>query len=97
MKTKANGGIAFKNKFKKDAKHPDFKGTVDVDGKQKEIAVWMREGAKGEYMTFSFSEPYNKSAEPPEGIYERKGIYDKPIDREQIQDDTPDDDTGLPF
>lgn len=33
----------------------------------------------------------NKKAEPPAGVYE------KPIDKEQIQDDTPTDESDLPF
>lgn len=38
-----------------------------------------------------------KQAEPPAGIYEKTGKLDKPIDKEQIQDDTPVDSDGLPF
>ena len=38
-----------------------------------------------------------KAPEPPEGVYQKQGLYDKPIDKEQIQDDTPTDTDDLPF
>ena len=44
--------------------------------------------------TLGFLSP-KKEAEPPAGIYEKTGKLEKPIDKEQIQDDTPGDD--LPF
>lgn len=44
--------------------------------------------------TLGFLSP-KKEAEPPAGIYEKTGKLDKPIDKEQIQDDTPGYD--LPF
>jgi len=35
METKVNGGAIFKNEKKADT-HPDYKGTINVDGQDKE-------------------------------------------------------------
>ena len=46
METKVNGGAIFKNEKKADT-HPDYKGTINVDGQDKEIALWVKQSAKG--------------------------------------------------
>lgn len=43
---KDNQGVLFKNRNKKESKHPDYKGTITIDGKRLSIAAWVRE-AKG--------------------------------------------------
>ena len=56
-----NRGIFFKNDYKKDNdKLPDYKGKIDVEGKEYELAGWVRDGAKGKFISLSISEPYKK-------------------------------------
>jgi len=61
MELKENTGIIFRNEYKKDnEKAPDFKGNINVDGKEKEIALWSnppKDGKKG-YFSIKISEPY---------------------------------------
>ncbi len=61
---KNNTGFATKNKFATTDKHPKFKGIVNVDGKQYEIAIWERLSKKDEKpylsMTFQTEEEANK-------------------------------------
>jgi len=60
METKVNGGAIFKNDKKADT-HPDYKGTINVDGQDKEIALWVKQSAKGiNYFSVKISEPYKK-------------------------------------
>lgn len=67
METKVNGGAIFKNEKKADT-HPDYKGTINVDGQDKEIALWVKQSAKGTtYFSVKISEPYKKTEEQPEG------------------------------
>ena len=62
MITRINTGAIFKNDNKKTDNHPDYKGKVNVNGKEMEIALWMKTSAKGvKFMSASLNEPYLKS------------------------------------
>jgi uncharacterized protein (DUF736 family) len=64
METRINTGAIFKNDNKKADNHPDYKGKVNVNGKEMEVALWMKTSAKGvKFMSASFSEPYIKTDE----------------------------------
>jgi uncharacterized protein (DUF736 family) len=59
METKNNTGAIFKNDKKTKETQPDYRGKVNVNGKEMEIALWMKESSKGtKYFSCSFSEPY---------------------------------------
>jgi uncharacterized protein (DUF736 family) len=58
MENKTNTGAIFKNTNKKADNHPDYKGKVNVNGKEMEVALWLKEGKAGKYFSASFSEPY---------------------------------------
>lgn len=61
METRNNTGAIFKNDNKKADNHPDYKGKVNVNGKEMEVALWMKTSAKGvKFMSASFSEPFVK-------------------------------------
>jgi uncharacterized protein (DUF736 family) len=80
METKVNGGAIFKNEKKTDT-HPDYKGTINVDGQDKEIALWVKQSAKGTtYFSVKISEPYKKAEEQPQGKW---------IKPEQVKNDLP--------
>jgi uncharacterized protein (DUF736 family) len=65
METKNNSGAIFKNDKKTSENHPDYKGKVNVNGKDMEVALWLRESKAGmKYFSASFSEPYIKTGEP---------------------------------
>ena len=75
MELKENVVIIFKNDKKNGETHPDYKGKINVEGKTFDIALWVKEGAKGKFFSGKISEPYHKEAEPPAGVYERTGKY----------------------
>lgn len=60
---KPNTGSLFKNNYKQEDKHPDYKGEVFIEGiGLKEISAWirpMRDG-KGKWMSLTISEPWKK-------------------------------------
>ena len=58
MENKTNTGAIFKNTNKKADNHPDYKGKVNVNGKEMEVALWVKQGKAGSYFSASFSEPY---------------------------------------
>ncbi len=56
---KQNTGAIFKNDKKTSEKHPDYRGKINVNGHDLEIALWLKESAKGvKYFSASISEPY---------------------------------------
>ncbi len=60
METKLNSGAIFKNTKTKDTQ-PDYRGKVNVNGKDMEISLWVKESKTGsKYFSASFQEPYVK-------------------------------------
>lgn len=91
METKNNSGAIFKNDNKKAENHPDYKGKVNVNGKDMEIALWLKESSKGtKYFSASFSEPYIKTSAPrPMGNIEANFQEDAIREMEEDTDDLP--------
>ena len=58
--TKLNSGAIFKNEKKTAENHPDYRGKINVDGIDKEIALWLKTASSGKkYFSVSIKEPYN--------------------------------------
>ena len=55
-----NSGVLFKNDKKGNEKAPDWKGKINIDGKEKEMAGWIREGKSGQFLSLKVSEPRQK-------------------------------------
>jgi len=80
METKQNTGAIFKNEKKADT-HPDYKGTINVDGQEKEIALWVKQSAKGTtYFSVKISEPYKKTEQPVQST----GKWIKPEEKNDL-------------
>jgi uncharacterized protein (DUF736 family) len=61
METKNNSGAIFKNDKKTSEKAPDYKGKVNVNGKEMEISLWFKTSQKGtQYFSAAFQEPFKK-------------------------------------
>ena len=59
MEQKQNTGAIFKNNKKEKETHPDYRGKINVDGVEKEIALWVNTSKNGlQYFSASISEPY---------------------------------------
>ena len=63
METKNNTGAIFKNDKKTSESQPDYKGKVNVNGADMEVALWVKESKAGmKYFSATFQEPYVKPA-----------------------------------
>lgn len=59
---KDNSGAIFKNDKKGNDKAPDYRGKIMVDGKEKEIALWVKKSNSGiSYFSVALKEPYNQA------------------------------------
>ncbi len=58
MENKTNTGAIFKNDKKTNPNQPDYRGKVNVNGKEMEVALWVKQGKNGSFFSASFSEPY---------------------------------------
>ena len=58
---KNNSGSLFKNNKTKETQ-PDYRGKVNVNGKDMEVSLWVKESKTGtKYFSASFQEPYVKT------------------------------------
>jgi hypothetical protein len=46
-----NTGILFKNDVGDNPKRPAYKGKIDIDGKEYQLAGWLREGKSGKFIS----------------------------------------------
>ena len=62
-----NTGVLFKNESPND-KAPAYRGKINVDGKEYELAAWIREAksGKGKFMSLKIQEPRKKQDAPKE-------------------------------
>ena len=72
-----NSGVLFKNDKKEQEKHPDYKGSIMVDGTEYWLSAWIKEGKSGKFMGLAVSP---KDAQPPVG---------KPVPSNLKDDDIP--------
>jgi hypothetical protein len=71
-----NRGVLFKNDRKEPgSKHPDYRGKGNWNGRDCEIAAWIKEGRNGKFLSLSFKEPYEK---PERGATSTRGDFDRP-------------------
>ena len=67
METKINTGAIFKNDKKTKDTQPDYRGKVNVDGKELEISLWLKTSKAGtNYFSAAFNPPYVKPSEMSE-------------------------------
>ena len=60
-----DSGILFKNDKRGNEKAPDFTGKLDVGGIEYRLAAWIKEGARGKFITLKVSDLETKPDVPP--------------------------------
>ena len=59
-----NSGALFTNKNRKEEKHPNYTGKLNVNGKEYQISGWIKETKNGEqFLSLKLSEPFKKEVE----------------------------------
>lgn len=70
-----NSGSLFVNDRKEKDTHPDYSGTVMVDGKEYWISGWTKQGQRGEFYSLAFK-PKEARQEKPQRSLGSKGRSD---------------------
>ena len=60
--------VIFKNHNKKEDKHPDYTGKVNVDGRELTVSLWLKENDKEKYFSETIQEPFKKMENTSEKI-----------------------------
>lgn len=65
MEKRDNTGVLFKNDKKDSERHPDYKGSLIVNGQDYWLSAWIKEGKSGKFMGLALSpkEPQEKPSE----------------------------------
>lgn len=85
----SNSIVLFKNdKWEPDSKHPVYKGTVKMDGKQKNVSVWIRE-AKGDGKMEKGTKFFSGTLDTWEGTPQGTGGHPAPWDQAKQDSDIP--------
>ena len=63
MYDNTNSGVLFKNESENE-KAPAYKGKINVDGKDYELAAWIRDGKNGKFMSLKVQGPMKPKPEP---------------------------------
>lgn len=69
-----------KNPRKEQPNHPDYKGSINVDGQEYWLDGWIKDGANGKFISGSIK---LKEARTPDGS------QGAPMQREELDDDVP--------
>lgn len=72
-----NRGALFRNNRKEKETHPDYNGTINVEGKEYYLNAWLREGKSGKF--------FSMSVKPKESPVERRNDHKPSRDSGQRQ------------
>ncbi len=71
-----NRGVLFKNDRKDQDSHPDYKGSININGTEFWLSAWIKDGQKGKFMSLAVK-PKDAQAPAPGRTAQRGGYADR--------------------
>lgn len=73
-----NRGVVFKNQRKAKETHPDYTGSLNIEGEEYFLDMWIKEGQKGKFFSCSIKKK-DKQPQAPKRHGDRPGgAFNKP-------------------
>lgn len=69
-----NSGVLFRNERKEKAAHPDWSGSIMVDGKEYWLSCWEKNGQKGSFFSLAVK-PKELKSQNKKSTEEYKPVY----------------------
>jgi hypothetical protein len=60
-----NRGVLFKNDRKESDRHPEYKGSINVNGEEFWLSSWVKEGKTGKFMSLSVTPKNDRPTAAP--------------------------------
>lgn len=70
-------GVLFKNDKGDNEKRPDYKGSAEIEGVQYWVSAWIRDGAKGKFMSMKYERKEQQAQAEPKSA--AAPAYDKDV------------------
>ena len=85
-----NRGALFKNDRKGKNSHPDYKGSINVDGVDYWLSAWLKEGQKGKFFSMSIQPKEQATPAPKDKAGQWKAAAPKAPQRQErdFEDDS---------